>query len=85
MTPPGAEYTLALGDMIHISRLYNNHIKEVCLKRNWRFFDLAAELVPTETAFRDDCHFTAEGSRQVAETLAPEIARILPLENRTRR
>ncbi len=77
MTPPGQDYTLGLDSMVHLANLYNAHLERVCRENGWLCQDLAAELPATAEVCRDDCHFTAEGSRLTAASIAPEVAKVL--------
>lgn len=67
MTPPFADYTLPMDDMIHLSGLYNDWMAKAVKSRGLAFCPLASNIPATTDYLTDDCHFNENGARRVAE------------------
>ena len=70
MTPPFADYTLGMDDMIHLSRLYNGWMVDAVKKAGLAFCPLADKIPATTEYLTDDCHFNENGARRVAEIVS---------------
>ena len=73
MTPPNKDYTLNFGNLIHISSLYNNWLKENITKNELNFCLLSDQIEANTTHLSDDCHFSENGSKKVADVLSSYI------------
>ena len=69
MTPPYQKYTLSLGNLEKISKLYNNWLKTNVNKNNLNFCLLSEYFEPSTDNFYDDAHFAENGSKKVAKIL----------------
>lgn len=69
MTPPFADYTLGMDDMIHLSRLYNDWMAQAVRSNGLAFCPLADKIPKTIEYLTDDCHFNENGARRVAEVV----------------
>jgi hypothetical protein len=69
MTPPGQEYTLSLDDLIFVSSLYNNWLKNETERNNINFCLLSNKIYPNTKYLTDDCHFSENGSKKVSEVV----------------
>ena len=63
MTPPYADYTISLNNLVHIADLYNSWILEEAKKAKIFACDLASDFKPTMEYFIDECHFSENGSK----------------------
>ena len=70
MTPPYQDYTLSLDNLIQISSLYNNWLRDYTANNNLNFCSLSERMKPTTDNFLDDAHFSENGSKRVAEILS---------------
>ena len=78
MTPPFADYTLSMADMINLSRVYNDWMAQAVKSNGLTFCPLAAKVPATLDYLIDDCHFNENGARRVAEVVTACL-----LENRS--
>ena len=69
MTPPGEEYTLDIGSLIHISNLYNNELKRIAADNDIYFCDIASQIKATTDHFYDDVHYNEKGSVKVSNAV----------------
>ncbi len=69
MTPLFKDYALPFNDLMHISELYNNWLKDKVLKNKLNFISLSKEIPPKLEYFFDDVHFTEKGSIKVSSLL----------------
>ena len=60
-------YTLNLEDLIYISSLYNNFLKNITSENKLNFCNLSNKIKPNINYFYDDCHFSEKGSKKVSE------------------
>jgi lysophospholipase L1-like esterase len=70
MTPPFADYTLSMDDMIHLSRLYNDWLAQAVKSSGLAFCPLADKIPATTDYLIDDCHFNENGAQRVAEIVS---------------
>ena len=70
MTPPYQDYTLSLDNLIQISSLYNNWLRDYTANNNLNFCSLSERMEPTTDNFLDDLHFSENGSKRVAKILS---------------
>ena len=70
MTPFSQDYTLSLDNLIQISSLYNNWLRDYTANNNLNFCSLSEKLEPNTDNFFDDAHFSENGSKKVAEILS---------------
>ena len=70
MTPFYQDYTLSLDNLIQISSLYNNWLREYTINNNHNFCSLSEKLEPNTDNFFDDAHFSENGSKKVAKILS---------------
>jgi len=73
MTPPGAEYTLSLDDLIYLGKMYNSWLKQKVVENNLNFVLVSDEIEPNTTHLFDDCHFTENGSEKLSDILTSYI------------
>ncbi len=77
MTPPFADYTLRLDDLVRLAGLYNGWLAKEATSHDEPFCPLANSMPPTTEVFVDDCHFNDEGARRIARMMtACALARI---------
>ncbi len=69
MTPPNQSYTLSLQDLIHISTIYNNWLKNIITKNKLNFVILSNKIEPNTQYLTDDCHFSEKGSEAVSDAI----------------
>ncbi len=69
MTPLFQDYALPFDDLMNISNLYNNWLKDEVLRNNINFVPLSNKIPPKLEYFFDDVHFTEKGSIMVSEIL----------------
>jgi len=69
MTPPGQQYTLNFNSLIHISKLYNDYMRNFAKKNNKILCDIDAGIPPSLNYMYDDCHFNTNGAKKVSELL----------------
>ena len=69
MTPLFQDYALPFDDLMNISNLYNNWLKDEVLRNNINFVPLSSKIPPKLEYFFDDVHFTEKGSIMVSELL----------------
>jgi len=60
---------------------FNDTLREVCMKSDIEYIDLAAEIPKDTTAFYDDCHFNENGARMVAAEIADYFSQSLYTAN----
>ena len=77
MTPPQADYTTDLTSLEHLAALYNRHVMAVGEEHGIPVCDAASQIEPSFRNFFDDGHFNLEGSKRMAEVLAPCVAAAL--------
>lgn len=77
MTPPFDDYTLQLDDLIHLAGLYNGWLADVTKRDGVAFCELAKYIPPTTEFLTDDCHFTEEGSRRIAQLMTACALKII--------
>ena len=70
MTPFYQDYTLSLDNLIQISSLYNNWLREYITNNNLNFCSLSEKFEPNTDNFFDDAHFSENGSKKVAKILS---------------
>jgi len=70
MTPAYEDYTLSLDNLIQISSLYNNWLRDYTTNNNLNFCSLSEKLEANTDNFFDDVHFSENGSKKVAEILS---------------
>jgi len=68
-TPPNTDYSLKLEDLVTISELYNNWLKEFVEINSFLFCKVNKFLEPTEKIFYDDSHLNPYGSKKISEIL----------------
>ena len=68
-TPADVNYTLSFDNIIHISNLYNNWIKERISVTNLFMFPISEKIPANIKYLRDDVHYTELGNNQVAKEL----------------
>ena len=60
---------VSAGNMARAMDMYNQTLLEVCRESRLECFDIASRIPKDTSAFDDDVHFTANGSRLVAQAL----------------
>jgi len=80
MTPPNTEYALDFESMIHIARLYNDHLLSRVPEFGMSVCDIASQMSPTTEHFYDDVHFNLAGASRVSELILPCVSRSLGRE-----
>jgi len=70
MTPFYQDYTLSLDNLIEISSLYNNWLRQYIINNNLNFCSLSEKLEANTDNFFDDAHFAENGSEKVAKVLS---------------
>jgi lysophospholipase L1-like esterase len=73
MTPPNQEYTLSFKNLIYLSSMYNNWLRNEVKDRKLNFCLLSDKIEANTSNFTDDCHFSEKGSIKVSEILANYI------------
>ena len=74
MTPPNADYTLDLASLEAIADLYNRHLVQTGRELGIPVCDVADGIEPSFHHLYDEVHLNLEGSRRLAELLAPCVA-----------
>ena len=69
MTPPNQDYTLSLDDLISISTVYNSWLKQKVTENKLNFCLLSNKIEANTSDLTDDCHFSENGSKKVADVL----------------
>jgi hypothetical protein len=67
MVPPNRDYALDFSSMVHIAKLYNNHLIGFAKENKFSYCDLASQMRPSVDNFVDDCHFNLLGAKNVAD------------------
>ena len=73
-----------VADLARAMDEYNHVLLEACEQRGSECYDAATAIPKDTSAFLDDCHFTARGSRLLAEFLAERLSRRPPLQHAPR-
>ena len=68
-TPPNTNYSLKLQDLVMISELYNNWLKEFVENNGFLFCELNKFIEPTEKFFYDDSHLNSVGAKKISQAL----------------
>ena len=68
-TPADVNYTLSFDNIIHISNLYNDWIKERISVTNLFMFPISEKIPANIKYLRDDVHYTELGNNRVAKEL----------------
>ncbi len=68
-TPPNTNYSLKLQDLVMISELYNNWLKEFVENNGFLFCELNKFIEPTEKFFYDDSHLNPDGAKKISQAL----------------
>ena len=69
MTPVNQDYTLSLDDLISISTVYNSWLKQKVTDSKLNFCLLSDKIEANTSDLIDDCHFSENGSKKVADVL----------------
>lgn len=69
MTPPFADYTIPLEDMVRLAGLYNTWLAKAAHDSGLAFCALAANIPPTTEFLVDDVHLTEKGSNRIADLM----------------
>jgi len=72
---PGQEY-YSVNVLGHCIELFNNKLKEICLRRNVELIDICQNIPKDTSAFYDDVHFNENGARILANLLFSQIKNI---------
>jgi len=70
MTPPNEDYTLDFESMIHIARLYNDHLLQFARQQKHITCDIDKHMPPSYDLFYDECHFNTKGAARVGDLIA---------------
>ncbi len=78
------ESTLSFDSMVHLAKLYNDHLIAFAAEEGFPLCDLAAVLEPSFANYYDEMHFNEAGARRVAaylrECIAPLVERDLDVK-----
>jgi lysophospholipase L1-like esterase len=77
LTPQYTPYTLTFESMVHIAKLYNEHLAIEARRHGFDVCDVAATIEPSFDNFYDDAHFNETGARHVADLLSQCVLRRL--------
>ncbi len=69
MTPPSANFTLPLSEMVQFALVYNRYLLDAVRSQGGEACDVARALPPTTQYFYDDCHFNENGARAMAKAI----------------
>ena len=64
----GKEY-YSVNVLGHCIELYNNKLKEICLRRNVELIDICQNIPKDTSAFYDDVHFNENGAKLIADRI----------------
>lgn len=78
MTPPNQDYAVQFESMVHIAKLYNDHLLQFTKEKGLHVCDIANELSPTFENFYDDCHFNTLGSKKASVPIGHCIEKLIP-------
>ena len=67
MTPPFATYAVDLPSMMHVARVYNEHIAAFARRGGHGLCDVASQLPARREFLFDDVHFTDTGAMRMSE------------------
>jgi hypothetical protein len=70
MTPPNANWTLSLTELIGVSNLYNDWLLKIAHENQVNACDLGNKIPPQVQYFYDDCHFNEGGAILVAKYIS---------------
>jgi lysophospholipase L1-like esterase len=82
MTPPNADYTLDLASLEAVAGLYDRHVVQLGRDLGIPVCDVADGIEASFRHFYDEVHLNLEGSRRLADLLAPCVAEALASEAR---
>jgi hypothetical protein len=74
MTPPNADYTLGLPSLEALADLYNGYVVRAGRDLGVAVCDVAGGIEPSFRHLYDEVHLNLEGSRHLADLLAPCVA-----------
>jgi len=69
MTPPNTKYSISLDDLIFISNLFNNWLKDQVDKNKFNFCNIKKNIEPSSKYFYDDVHLNLNGSKQISRLI----------------
>jgi hypothetical protein len=69
MTPPNTKYSISLDDLIFISNLFNNWLKDQVDKNKFNFCNIKENIEPSSKYFYDDVHLNLNGSKEISRLI----------------